>query len=284
MIMAYIGQIFGPMRTMTQTASTLSNALASAERVYQVLDQPPEVDQSRSLRPLVRASGAVEYDRVTFGYEDGSRVLDEVSFRVEPGTRVGIQGPTGAGKTTLIGLMMRFYDPQSGSIRLDGIDVRELRLHDLRDQFAIVLQDPVLFARSIAENIAYGRPGASRDEVVAAAREANAHDFISALPDGYDSRVGERGMTLSGGERQRVALARAFLKNAPILILDEPTSALDRKTEAAVMDAIERLMRGRTTFIIAHRDWTLERCDVLFKLEGGSLRSAAGMTERAIAS
>ena len=188
-------------------------------------------------------------------------MLHDVSFEVGPGTRLGIAGATGAGKTTLVSLLARLYDPTEGQVLLDGVDLRDYRLADLRNQFAIVLQDPVLFSASIAENIAYARPGAAAHEIIAAARAANIHDSIVRLPRGYDSQVGERGLRLSGGERQRIALARAFLKDAPILILDEPTSSVDVATETAIMDAMQRLMRGRTAFMIAHRLSTLADCD-----------------------
>jgi ATP-binding cassette subfamily B protein len=190
---------------------------------------------------------------------------------VAPGSRVGIVGTSGAGKTTLMSLLVRFYDPTAGQILLDGVDLREYRVRDLRDQFAIVLQEPVLFSTSIAENIAYGRSDASAQEIAAAARAANAHEFIERLPDGYATQVGERGAKLSGGERQRIALARAFLKDAPVLILDEPTSSIDTATEAGVIEALERLMQNRTTFIIAHRDTTVRSCDRLLRIEQGRL-------------
>jgi ATP-binding cassette, subfamily B, bacterial len=182
---------------------------------------------------------------------------------------VGISGTTGAGKTTLMSLLIRFYDPTAGQVLLDGVDLRDYRIADLRNQFAIVLQEPVLFSTSIAENIAYARPGAKEEEIVEAAKAANAHEFIISLPHGYENLVGERGASLSGGERQRIALARAFLKDAPILILDEPTSSVDTQTEAAIMEAMERLMRGRTTFMIAHRLGTLASCDARLEVEGG---------------
>jgi ATP-binding cassette subfamily B protein len=185
---------------------------------------------------------------------------------------VGIAGRTGAGKTTLISLLMRFYDPTRGEILLDGVDLRDYRVRDLRDQFALVLQEPVLFSTSIAENIAYARDGATHEEVVAAARDAAADGFIRALPDGYDTVVGERGMLLSGGERQRIALARAFLKDAPILVLDEPTSSVDLATEAEIVAALDRLMEGRTTLMIAHRLSTLDGCDLRIELGHGPLR------------
>ena len=204
-------------------------------------------------------------------------MLHGVSFEVPAGARIGIAGRTGAGKTTILNLLTRFYDPDSGHICLDGIDLREYKLTDLRNQFALVLQEPVLFSTSISENIAYARPSARENEIVAAAKLANAHDFIVNLPEGYRTQVGERGMLLSGGERQRISLARAFLKDAPILLLDEPTSSVDVTTEAVIMDAMQRLMRGRTTFMIAHRTSTLENCDLRLEIEDGRLVAAADL-------
>ena len=199
-------------------------------------------------------------------------MLEDVSFAVEPGTRVGIAGATGAGKTTLMSLLARFYDPQSrAQILLDGVDLRDYKLADLRNQLGIVLQEPVLFSTTIFENIAYARPDATDEEIEAAAAAANIHDFIAALPEGYETQVGERGMRLSGGERQRISLARAFLKDAPILILDEPTSSVDVETEAVIMEAMERLMAGRTSFMIAHRLSTLEGCDLRLAIDKGRI-------------
>lgn len=198
-------------------------------------------------------------------------ILHDISFEIPAGARCGIAGATGAGKTTLVGLLTRFYDPTAGEILLDGIDLRDYKLADLRNQFAIVLQEPVLFSTSVAENIAYARPGVVERDIVAAAKAAGAHEFIVRLPRGYETPVGERGMRLSGGERQRIALARAFLKDAPILILDEPTSSVDVKTEAAIMEAMGRLMRGRTTFMIAHRLSTLSICDARIEIEQGRI-------------
>ena len=206
-----------------------------------------------------------------FSYRGGFPIIQGVSFTVPPGMRVAISGPTGAGKSTLVTLLTRLYDPAFGQILLDGMDLRDYRLADLRYQFAIVLQDSVLFSTSLAENISYGRPGASLAEIVAAARAAGVHDFIATLPDGYDTLVGERGMRLSGGERQRIALARAFLRDAPILILDEPTSAVDLQTEALIMEALDSLMVGRTTFLITHRVTTLSRCDIHLELDEGRI-------------
>ena len=212
------------------------------------------------------------FRQVSFSYENkGQPVLQEISFEVRPGQCVGIVGATGAGKTTLVNLLTRFYDPTEGDILLDGLDLREYKVADLRNQFGIVLQEPILFSTSIAENIAYARPGAAQSEIVDAARSANAHDFIVSLPDGYDTLVGERGMRLSGGERQRLSVARAFLKDAPILILDEPTSSIDMKTEATLLEAMERLAQGRTTFIITHRVSALKHCDIIITIEKGRL-------------
>ncbi len=211
------------------------------------------------------------FQGVGFGYGDDRPVLRDLSFEIGAGTRVGIAGTTGAGKTTLVSLLTRFYDPTAGQILLDGVDLRDYSLTDLRSQFALVLQETVLFSTSIAENIAYALPGASGEAIVEAAKVANAHEFIARLPRGYATQVGERGMALSGGERQRIALARAFLRDAPILIFDEPTSAVDTRTEAAILEALERLMWSRTTFLIAHRASTLARCDVLLIIEKGRL-------------
>jgi ATP-binding cassette, subfamily B, bacterial len=224
----------------------------------------------------VRARGAFAFRNVSFGYEPGRPVLEDISFEVPPGARVGVAGRTGAGKTTIISLLARFYDPDSGRILLDGVDLRQYRLADLRNQLAIVLQEPVLFSTTIGENIAYARPGATQAEIEAAAALANAHDFIGELPEGYRTRVGERGMRLSGGERQRISLARAFLKDAPILVLDEPTSSVDIRTEAVIMEAMERLMQGRTSFTIAHRLSTLDRCDIRLELDRGRVSAATG--------
>jgi ATP-binding cassette subfamily B protein len=246
--------------------------MSSAERALGLLDEAPEVVDRPTARGLARALGKVEFRNVSFRYSEDRPVLQNISFGVSPGTRVGISGATGAGKTTLVNLLVRFFDPSSGQVLLDDSDVRDLQLKDLRNQFAIVLQEPVLFSTSIAENIAYAQPGASPQEIRNAAKAANADDFIMRLSDGYDTVVGQRGASLSGGERQRISLARAFLKDAPILVLDEPTSSIDVDTEAAIMEAMERLVVGRTTFIIAHRLGTLQRCTVRLHLDAGQLQ------------
>lgn len=269
LVMGYLQQLYDPLKTASKKVGTLQSSLASAERVYSILDEEPDFVDPPDALPLGRAVGAVSFRNVSFAYEADHGVLDGVSFAVTPGTRLGIAGTTGAGKTTLVSLLTRFYEPSSGQILLDGVDLRRYRLADLRNQFAIVLQEPVLFSTSIAENIAYARPGAEFAAVIAAAKAASAHDFICALPDGYATPVGERGVRLSGGERQRIALARAFLKDAPILILDEPTSSVDARTEDEILGAMYRLMRGRTAFMIAHRTSTLDICDARLELEDG---------------
>ncbi|HEV8379251.1 MAG TPA: ABC transporter ATP-binding protein [Tepidisphaeraceae bacterium] len=274
MVMAYIGKLYEPVRTLGKQLATREKSLASAERAFGLLDEAIEVPERSDAMPLVRARGAVSFRDVSFGYEGGTSVLDHLSIEIPAGTRVGIAGKTGAGKTTLINLLCRFYDPISGQVLLDSADLRDYRLADLRNQFAMVLQEPVLFSTTIAENIAYGRLGASFEEVVQAAKAANAHEFIEALPDGYQTQVGERGMCLSGGERQRISLARAFLKDAPILILDEPTSSVDLKTEAQIMEAMERLICGRTSFMIAHRPASLQNCEMLLRIENGRVVEA----------
>ena len=271
LVMAYLGQLYEPLKIIGRKVGILQAHLASAERAFFLLDESPKVFERPNARPLSRALGAIAFRNVSFQYQDERPVLQDLWLEVSAGARVGIAGHTGAGKSTLVSLLPRFHDVTAGQILLDGIDIREYKLDDLRNQFSIVLQDPVLFSADIAENMEYARPGASQEEIIRAAKLANAHDFIVSLPDGYQTLVGERGMRLSGGERQRISLARAFLKDAPILILDEPTSAVDIATEAAIMEAMERLMCGRTTFMIAHRLSTLEKCDLQLQLENGCL-------------
>ena len=276
-VMSYLAQLYRPIETLSKNLSQLQQSIAGAERAFALLDQLPEVTDHPEARPLARARGEIEFRQASFAYDDKPAVLRGLELRVPAGARVGIVGRTGAGKTTLVNLVTRFYDPSSGAVLLDGEDLRRWRLDDLRRQFAIVLQESVLFSTSIAENIAYGRADADSAAIEEAARAANAHEFIAALAEGYATQVGERGMRLSGGERQRIALARAFLKDAPILILDEPTSSVDLRTEQEIMAALERLMRGRTTFIVAHRMSTLERCDVIYAVDGGRVTPASAM-------
>jgi ATP-binding cassette subfamily B protein len=268
-VISYLARLYEPLKMVTRKVSTIQNSLASAQRSFEILDQVPEITDRPNALPLERARGEIWFESVSFSYDGVQPILEDVSFSVPAGARVGILGPTGAGKTTLVSLLMRFYDPTSGAIRLDGVDLRDYRVADLRKQFALVLQEPVLFSTTIEENIAYGRPEATPGEVRSAAEQAGAHQFVSELPDGYDTLVGERGMRLSGGERQRISLARAFLKNAPILILDEPTSSVDTATETMIIDSMRRLSEGRTSFMIAHRLTTLDSCDVFVEVKNG---------------
>src|SRR6266576_2696037 len=269
MALRYLDKLYEPLKTISKKAAGIQSYLASAERAFALLDEQPEVPERPNARPIGRARGAVAFRHVSFAYGPDRPVLHDVSCDIAQGTRLGIVGATGAGKTTLISLLTRFYDPTEGQILLDDVDLREYKLADLRRQFAVVLQEPVLFSLSIADNIAYAAPGASRDQIVAAAQAANAHEFIERLPQGYGTEVGERGVKLSGGQRQRIALARAFLKDSPILILDEPTSSVDAKTEAAIVEALERLKQGRTVIVISHRSTTLAGCSAFLTVDGG---------------
>jgi ATP-binding cassette, subfamily B, bacterial len=271
MVMTYVAQLYAPLETIGKTVTQLQSSFASAHRAFSILDEAPDVYDRPDAWPLPRAAGHLTFQNVSFSYDGARPVLQGISFDAPPCTCVGLIGASGSGKTTLLKLLTRFYDPTAGRILLDGIDLRDYRLRELRRQFAIVLQDSVLFSTSIAENIAYARPDARELEIVAAARAAHAHEFITKFRDGYGTTVGERGAQLSGGQRQRVSIARAFLKQAPILILDEPTSSVDAHTESLILAAMEDLMRGRTTFIVTHRASLLRHCDLILHLEQGRL-------------
>jgi ATP-binding cassette, subfamily B, bacterial len=270
-IMAYIAAVYKPLETITYTLGTIQDRIVAQRAAFDLLDTEPVIREAAHATSLADSRGEVIFESVDFHYQGRIETLKEISFRAEPGQRVAIVGPTGAGKTTLISLLPRFYDPTAGRILLDGIDIREFTLKSLRSHISMVLQEPLLFSGTIAQNIRYGRLEASDEQVIEAARAANAHDFIMRLPKQYETELGERGAKLSGGERQRLCVARAFLKNAPILILDEPTSAIDSKTEAVILEALERLMVGRTSFLIAHRLTTVHQADLTLVLDQGRL-------------
>jgi ATP-binding cassette subfamily B protein/subfamily B ATP-binding cassette protein MsbA len=265
----YLSQFYQPVRALSGAWEGVQEALAGAERVAELLDETPDVEERPdSIELAGRARGAIAFQGVGFRYERGDVVLEDVGLDIAPGTAVALVGPTGVGKTTMANLIPRFYDVCEGAITLDGHDIRDLTLKSLRQQISIVRQEVFLFHGTARENILFGRPGATEEEMVEAARVANAHEFITQLPDGYDTVIGERGVKLSGGQRQRLAIARAILKDAPILILDEATSSVDAETELLIQQALERLMVGRTTIVIAHRLSTIRSADVIVVLEG----------------
>jgi ATP-binding cassette, subfamily B, bacterial len=267
----YLTSLQAQMQTLAHTQTAFRTVNASVNRVMEELLTATDVPEKAQAAPLSAAQGQVQFERVTFGYEADRPVLRDVSLEAQPGETIAIVGETGAGKSTLVSMLPRFFDPWQGRVLVDGKDVRDVQLESLRRQVGLVLQEPFLFPFTIAENIAYGRPEASRQEIEAAARAADAHEFITQLPKGYDTVIAERGASLSGGERQRLSIARALLKDAPILILDEPTSALDAETETRLVAALERLMAGRTTFIIAHRLSTVRRADRILVLKDGQI-------------
>ncbi|HET9960531.1 MAG TPA: ABC transporter ATP-binding protein [Polyangiaceae bacterium] len=268
---AYLGGLFQSVQTLTGMYQTLRRASAAVSSILSILEAQDSLGDSKDARDVTELSGDIEFRDVSFGYRPGLEVLRNVSLRVRPGEMVALVGPSGAGKSTMMALLQRLYDPTSGSILVDGQDLKALKQRSLRFQIGVVLQEGMLFSDSIRDNIAFGRPRASAAEIEAAARAANAHEFICRLPEGYETQVGERGSKLSGGERQRVAIARALLKNAPILILDEATSALDAESEAKVQAALTRLIAGRTTFVIAHRLSTITSADRILVLKDGGI-------------
>jgi len=273
LIMAYMAQLYEPLRTISSKLPELQAWTISVRRALALLHGVPEIVEMQNAMPAGQVAGNVSFSNVNFSYSSSVPVLEDISFSIPAGTHVGVIGPSGSGKSTLVNLLTRFYDPSSGHITLDGRDLRSYGLADLRRQFSIILQEPVVFSATVAENISYARPDASRADVIEAAKAARAHDFIMALPQAYDTRIGDGGNRLSGGQRQRLAIARAFLKNAPVLIFDEPTSAVDVQTESEIMRATEELVRNRTTFVIAHRLNTVRKCDVLLVLKEGRLQA-----------
>ncbi len=260
----YLGKMYKPMRDLSKMTNTVSKAAISFERIQEVLESESRVRDLPAAGHAPPFEGRIEFDRVSFSYGSDIQILKDVSLRIEPGQVAAIVGPSGTGKTTIASLIARFFDPQSGEVKIDGVDVRRFTLKSLRDQISFVLQDTLLFRGTIWENIAYGRPDAPPEDTIQAAELANAHDFIVNMPHGYGTMVGERGVTLSGGQRRRIAIARAIVRNSPILILDEPTTGLDAASERAVVEALDRLMKGRTTLIIAHHLDTIRHADVIF--------------------
>ena len=271
--MSYLKEMYNPLRKFSKLATSVQKAGASADRLGKILDAKHSIKETKKPQPLGRARGNIILEKVGFAYPSApdKPILHNLNLAVEAGQVVALVGGTGAGKSTVTNLLLRFYEMTEGTIYLDGVDIHNYSLADLRRQCAVVPQDSVLFATAIRDNIAYGRPEATSDEIVAAAKAANAHGFIQQLTDGYDTVVGERGGTLSGGQRQRIAIARALLRNAPILILDEPTAALDAESEDLVMGALDRLMQGRTTFIIAHRLSTIRDADQIVVMDKGEI-------------
>lgn len=267
----YLAQLVMPMRRVGALITSLANAVASGERVFEILDAESEVREAPSAPPLPPARGEVRFDHVSFTYFGRRRVLEDISFTARPGEIIALLGATGSGKSTVVNLIPRFYDPTSGRILIDGVDIRTVTLGSLRSQIGMVMQETTLFASTIRENLAFGRPEASFEEIVAAARAAAAHDFIMEMPEGYDTRVGERGTTLSGGQKQRIAIARALLMDPRILILDEATSSVDTETEQQIQAALERLMVGRTSIVIAQRLSTLRKANLILVLDHGRI-------------
>ena len=269
--LTYAVNIFNPIKRLTRVIGNIQKALAAAQRVFMIIDMPEEIAESRDAKQLPEVSGKVEFQNVSFAYNDKGNVITDLSFSVKPGEVIAIVGPSGAGKSTIANLLPRFYDVNKGDIKIDGHSVREVTLDSLREQVGIVPQETMLFNGSVYNNILYGRLDATKEEIEAAAKAANAHDFIMQLTDGYETKLGDRGVNLSGGQRQRIAIARAILKNPRILILDEATSALDTESERVVQEALDRLMVGRTSFVIAHRLSTVKNADKILVLEKGNL-------------
>ncbi len=267
----YLGKMYKPMRELSKSTDTVSKAIVGYERIEEVLEIEARVRDLPRARKAPRFKGKIEFDHINFSYDDKTPVLKDISFEIEPGQVAAIVGPSGTGKTTIISLVPRLYDPQSGTIKIDGEDIRRYKLKSVREQISFVLQETLLFHTTIWENIAYGRPDATRHQIIRAAKQANAHDFIEQLPEGYSTMVGERGVTLSGGQRQRIAIARAIIRDTPILVLDEPTTGLDSSSEQAVIEALARLMEGKTCIVVAHHLSTIRRADVIFVIKESEL-------------
>jgi subfamily B ATP-binding cassette protein MsbA len=267
----YLGKMYKPMKDLSKMTDTMSKAAVGYERIHEVIETEDKVRNLPGAKKAPPLKGEIQFDHVGFGYTEGYATLKDVDFKVEPGQLAALVGPTGAGKTTIISLIGRFYDPQKGAVKIDGRDIRNYKMKSLRRQMSFVLQETLLFKATIWQNIAYGKPEASREEILRAAKLANADEFIRNLPEQYDTMVGEKGVTLSGGQRQRIAIARAIIRNAPILILDEPTSGLDAASEELVFEALNRLMEDKTAIVIAHRLATVRRANVIFVLDKGTI-------------
>lgn len=278
-MVSYVLLLNGPVQRLGFLVNLAATSGATSSRVFEIMDTPNEITERAEARDLGRTRGEVVFEKVSFAYRESERVLAAVSFRARPGETIALVGPTGSGKTTIINLIPRFYNPTAGVVRVDGVDIQDVTLESLRRNIGIVLQDPFLFSATVAENIAYGQPDAPRDMIEAAARAAHAHVFIMGFPDGYDTRVGERGVTLSGGQKQRVAIARALLTDPRILILDDSTSSVDTETEHLIQLALAELMKGRTTFVIAQRLLTLKNADCILVLDGGRIVERGTHTE-----
>ncbi|MCE5185193.1 MAG: ABC transporter ATP-binding protein/permease [Planctomycetaceae bacterium] len=270
-VIMYLAPLYLPLQRFSELNIVLANAMAALDRIFEIMDEVPEITDRPGAADLPCPSGKVEFDKVSFHYTRGCPVIEDINFCAAPGKRIALVGPSGSGKTTIVSLIPRFYDVASGSIRIDGMDVRDITMQSLRRHIGMVLQDPILFSGTIRENVLYGLPNASDEQVEAACRAANAYEFILSLPQGFDTEVGERGRQLSGGQKQRLTLARAFLKDPRILILDEATSSLDTESERMIQDAMQRLMAGRTTFIIAHRLSTVTHADNILVLQNGRI-------------
>jgi subfamily B ATP-binding cassette protein MsbA len=283
MFIWYLGKMYKPMQDLSKMTDAYSKAAIGYERIREILDRDGEVKDQPGARRVSRLKGAIEFDHVTFGYDPKCPTLEDVSFRIEPGQVAAFVGPTGAGKTTIISLISRFYDPVSGAVKIDGLDVRRYQQRSLREHISVVLQETILFHGTVWQNIAYGKPDASRAEILKAAELANATEFIEKMPNGYDTLVGERGVSLSGGQRQRIAIARAVIRNTPVLILDEPSSGLDAESEKLVFEALDRLMKGKTSIVIAHRLSTIRSADVIFVVRDGKLIETGNHEELAVA-
>jgi ABC-type multidrug transport system fused ATPase/permease subunit len=268
---AYVTNLYAPMRVLARLGGAFSRAAVAAERIGEILLMEREVNDRPDAVCAPQLGGGVNFRNVTFGYDPGRPVLQDINLRVAPGERIAIVGPSGAGKSTLVSLVARLYDPTSGSVEIDGHDLRSVRVASLREQIGLVLQEPLLFSGTVAENIAFARPEATRDEIVRAGLRAGADEFIRELPDGYDAPIGERGVTLSGGQKQRLAIARAIVRDAPIMIFDEPTSGLDLATETALLSTLAEAAQGKTTFVIAHRLTTVALATRVLVLEAGRI-------------